>query len=87
MKALGGSGYYLWSIENENIATISAGGLIRSNQVGTTKVTARDHLNQKNLATITVEVSPVHALTWLEDHLEIERNNQTQILNIIALDK
>jgi hypothetical protein len=32
-------------------------------------------------------VTPVNALTWLEDHIEIEKRNETATLNIIAIDK
>ena len=39
------------------------------------------------MATINVEVTPVFALTWLEDHIEIEKNSESGLLNVIALDK
>lgn len=56
------------------MATISGAGLIRSKEIGITKVLVKDNLNQRNMKTIFVEVTPVFTLTWLEDHLEILKN-------------
>lgn len=44
-------------------------------------------MNQKNMATLKLEVTPVYSLTWLEDHLEIEKKQEEGILNTIALDR
>lgn len=82
----GGSGYYSWSILDDHIASVSGTGLVRSKEVGFTKVVLRDNLNSRNMKTIDVEVTPVFALTWLEDHIEILKNNEQAQLNVIALD-
>jgi hypothetical protein len=44
-------------------------------------------MNTRNMATLNLEVSPVSGLSWLEDHLEIEKRNEISTLNIIALDR
>jgi hypothetical protein len=36
---------------------------------------------------LAVEVTPVHTLTWLEDHVEIQKNTEVGTLNVIALDR
>jgi len=38
------------------------------------------------MKTINVEVTPIFGLTWLEDHIEIEKNVEEAYLNTIALD-
>ncbi len=40
-----------------------------------------------NYHSIEVEVTPIASLKWLEDHVEIQKNIESAILNIIALDK
>ena len=69
------------------MATISGSGLVKSKEVGITKVIVRDNMNSKNLKAINVEVTPVWALTWLEDHLEIQKNIEEAQLSVIALDQ
>ena len=69
------------------MATISGSGLIRSKEVGMTKVIVRDNMNSRNVKTINVEVTPVWSLTWLEDHLEIQKNVDEAYLSVIALDQ
>lgn len=45
-------------------------------------------MNLRNMATLNLEVTPVFSLTWLEDHLEIEKKSTEEArLNIIALDR
>lgn len=48
---------------------------------------ARDSLNPRNYHTIRVEVTPITALKWLEDHSEIKKNVEEITLNLIAFDK
>jgi hypothetical protein len=43
-------------------------------------------MNKRNYDVINVEVAHIASLTWLEDHLEIEKN-YTKTLNVIALDR
>jgi hypothetical protein len=44
-------------------------------------------LNLRNSYSLKVEVTHVFALTWLEDHIEIEKKNEVATLNVIALDR
>mmetsp|Transcript_12490 Transcript_12490/g.12244 ORF Transcript_12490/g.12244 Transcript_12490/m.12244 type:complete len:132 (-) Transcript_12490:1395-1790(-) len=44
-------------------------------------------MNSRNFFKLKVEVSQATALTWLEDHIEIQKKNGEEILNVIALDK
>jgi len=69
------------------VATISGSGLVKSKEVGITKVIVRDNMNSKNMKAINVEVTHVWALTWLEDHLEIQKNIEEAQLSVIALDQ
>jgi hypothetical protein len=71
LQAEGGSGYYQWSILNVNIADVSGSGLIRSKEIGRSKILLRDSLNLINQQTIDLEVTSVFSLVWLEDHIEI----------------
>jgi hypothetical protein len=87
LSATGGSGVYHWSIEDSHVATISGGGLLKSNEIGQTTVTVTDVQNNKNSDTIDVEVSPIVSLHWLEDHIESKKNTEDVVLNLIALDK
>lgn len=51
-------------------------------------MTVRDTMNNKNIHKIKVEVTQLHQLVWLEDHIEIRRGktDDMAILNVIALD-
>ena len=60
--------------------------MIRSKEIGITQVIVRDNLNSRNMKTINVEVTPIFGLTWLEDHIEIEKNVEEAYLNTIAVD-
>lgn len=71
LHAEGGSGFYQWYIEDSSVATISGSGLVKSKEIGKTKVIVRDNLNSRNSKTINVEVTPVFTFSWLEDHIEI----------------
>lgn len=44
-------------------------------------------MNSRNFFELNVEVTPVFYLKWLEDHIEIEKDNEIEILNVIAVDK
>lgn len=87
LTAEGGSGFYSWSIVDSHVASISGSGLVRSKEVGLTQVIVRDNLNSRNVKTINVEVTPVFSFTWVEDHIEIQKNVEEAILSIIALDQ
>ncbi len=73
LSALGGSGFYQWSIIDESIAQISGSGIVKSVDVGVTTVIVRDSLNQKNSHSISVEVTPIASFGWLEDHIEVKK--------------
>ena len=60
LTATGGSGYYQWSIQNTHVASVSGNGLLKSREVGTTFVIVRDNMNEKIVATLSVEVAPVY---------------------------
>ncbi len=87
LSAIGGSGYYQWSILEERVAQISGSGVLKSVQVGVTTVIVKDSLNQRNQHTIKIEVIPIASFTWLEDHVEVKKSNENAVLNLIALDK
>ena len=87
LSALGGSGYYQWSIIDDKVAQITASGLLRSLDVGSTTITVRDSLNQRNSHSIKVEVALIASFGWLEDHLEIRKGVESSLLNLIAYDK
>lgn len=72
---------------NTNVATISGSGLVKSKEVGKTVVIVRDNLNSRNVKTINIEVTLVFTLTWLEDHIEIQKNTEEAFINAIALDQ
>jgi hypothetical protein len=45
-------------------------------------------MNHRNYHTINIEVTTIHHLGWLEDHIEVKKNsNDEATLNIIAFDK
>ena len=70
MRALGGSGTYVWSSSDPTIARMAEREKLWSVNVGSTIIKASDLHNPENFATIVVEVQPVHHLTWLEDRLD-----------------
>ena len=45
LSAIGGSGYYQWSILDERVAQISGSGVLKSVEVGFTTVIVKDSLN------------------------------------------
>jgi hypothetical protein len=52
LKAIGGSGYYHWSVLDDKVAQVSGDGVVRSVEFGITTVYARDSLNERNYHTI-----------------------------------
>ena len=87
LQAIGGSGYYHWSVQDEKIAQVSGSGVVKSIEQGQTIVIAKDSLNPRNFHSIKVEVTPIIKLKWLEDHSEIKKNVEEVTLNLIAFDK
>jgi hypothetical protein len=87
ISAIGGSGYYQWSILDERVAQISGSGLLRSVDAGITTVIVKDSLNQRNYHSIKVEVTPIASFSWLEDHIEVKKATEKAVLNLIAFDK
>lgn len=85
LRAEGGSGEYEWGIENSAVAEVSGMGVLRSKDIGLTKVVVYDRNNKNNKAELAVEVTPVHTLTWLEHHIEIPKN-EIGTISVIALD-
>jgi len=86
MRALGGSGTYVWSSSDPTIARMAEREKLWSVNVGSTIIKASDLHNPENFATIVVEVQPVHHLTWLEDRLEARKGVDTALLSSIAVD-
>lgn len=43
--------------------------------------------NNLNVHSINLEVTPIYQLIWLEDHIEIKKQVEDGMLNVIALDK
>ena len=70
LKAIGGSGTYVWSSADPSIARIGERARVWSVKAGITEVRASDLHNEHNYAIIMVEVQPVHHLIWLEDRVE-----------------
>jgi hypothetical protein len=87
LTAEGGSGYYQWTIGDPNIASISGSGLVKSVDIGQTVVTVRDTHNLKNSHQIQVEVTAISSFGWLEDHIEVKKNEEETTINLIAFDK
>lgn len=46
-----------------------------------------DTQNNRNVHTIKVEVTQIVALRWLEDHIEVKKNEEDALLNLIAFDR
>ena len=65
LKALGGTGNYVWSSANPLIAFIGERSRVWSVNKGLTTLKVSDLHNPYNYDTIIVEVQPVHHLTWL----------------------
>lgn len=86
LKALGGSGDYVWISEDPVVARISERSRVWSVNEGKTNLKVRDLHNEHNYATILVEVAPVHHLTWLETRVEALRQTDSSLLSVIALD-
>ena len=86
LHAEGGSGFYSWAVDDASVAAVSGAGLLRSKEVGITRVVVRDNMNARNTRSIAVEVAPVWALTWLEDHLEVQKHADEAVLGVIARD-
>lgn len=87
LTAEGGSGYYQWTISDPNIASISRSGLVKSVDIGQTVVTVKDTQNLKNSHQIQVEVTAISSFGWLEDHIEVKKNEEETTINLIAFDK
>jgi hypothetical protein len=90
-SAMGGSGVYDWSVKDPTIATVEGSALIKSISVGKTILMVSDHRNSQNKAQITVEVAPIHSLTWIEHQLELAAGTTTtsggsQEISVIAKD-
>lgn len=56
MKAEGGSGQYQWAVEHSQVASISGQGVVRSKDIGKSRIVVRDNLNTKNIDRIDLEV-------------------------------
>lgn len=60
---------------------------VRSNLPGKTTLWLKDYKNLNNFAKITVEVQPIAQFEWLEDHIEVSKENSTVVLYAIAKDQ
>ena len=86
LKALGGSGYYVWESYDPLTARISERSQVWSVNEGATYLKVSDLHNEFNYATILVEVEPVYHMTWLETRVETLMQKETSLLSLIALD-
>lgn len=87
MKARGGSGTFLWETEEQEIASVRDQSYVRSNLPGLTTLWLRDYKNLNNFAKINVEVQPISQFEWLEDRVEVGKDNGTVDLYAIAKDQ
>lgn len=87
LKAKGGSGTFLWETEEQEIASVKDQSYVRSNLAGLTTLWLRDYKNLNNFAKINVEVQPISQFEWLEDRLEVNKDNSSVVLYAIAKDQ
>ena len=85
LKALGGSGFYNWKSSDPDYAAVTSTGLTKARMVGHSTVTVEDQQNNRNFATILVEVKPIHTFSWVEEHAEIEKSH-SDVVSLIAHD-
>jgi hypothetical protein len=86
LKGKGGSGTFLWETDEQEIASVKDQSYIRSNLAGATTLWLRDYKNLNNFAKINVEVQPISQFEWLEDHVEVNKENGSVVLHSIAKD-
>lgn len=72
LQCKGGDGAFIWSSSNTSVATVSASGLVRTNTLGQSTVTAVMVNNPHNQATASVTVLPPSRLKILDSGLEAE---------------
>jgi hypothetical protein len=87
LKGTGGSGTFLWETDEQEIASVKDQSYIRSNLAGLTTLWLRDYKNLNNFAKINVEVQPISQFEWLEDHVEVSKENSSVVLHVIAKDQ
>jgi hypothetical protein len=86
LKGKGGSGTFLWETEEQEIASVKDQSYLRSNLPGLTTLWLRDYKNLNNFAKIQVEVQPITQFEWLEERVEMSKENSSVILYPIAKD-
>lgn len=78
------------------IATVQGSAIVRSMQVGSTKLIVRDHRNYENWDSIDVEVAHVNHMHWLEEQIEAKAaytegmdyiEGETRTMSLMAFDK
>ena len=73
VKAVGGTGRYLWSSDESELASIGPTGTITANeQEGTTTVRVSDEMNRLNDADINVEIATVAGIIFMPGPVEAE---------------
>jgi hypothetical protein len=87
LQALGGSGHYVWTSQDPEVARVSERARVWSRNVGKTILRVQDLNNEHNYATIPIETALVNHLSWLEDRLEAQKATESALLSAIALDQ
>ncbi|VDD91011.1 unnamed protein product [Enterobius vermicularis] len=70
LKAVGGTGFFSWSTEDNDIARVNATGFVTSYFSGETVVRVRDMRNPQHFATAVVKVLPPAKISFAESALE-----------------
>jgi nuclear pore complex protein Nup210 len=93
LPAIGGTGTYTWSSADERVTLVKNSkisreiGEVRGNNEGQTTIKVQDSLNPFNFATITVHVTKIGSLTWLEEKIESESGGTADYIHLIAYDE
>lgn len=93
LRSIGGTGNYKWESMDERVTLVKSSksqkdiGEVRGNNLGQTTIRVQDALNPFNTASITVLVTKVGSLTWLEEKLEVDKNRSQDYIHLIAYDE
>jgi len=93
LPSSGGTGAYKWQSANEKVTLVKNSkhikniGELRGYHLGETTIIVSDALNPFNTASITVHVSKVGSLTWLESKIEAEKEGSQDFIHLIAYDE
>ncbi|VDM96812.1 unnamed protein product [Thelazia callipaeda] len=75
LSARGGTGSFIWSSENPEIAFIDSSGILSSRKLGKTKVVARDLQNVNHFGQAIVQIVEPAGIAFGTSHIEAEIGN------------